>query len=134
MSATSVTLRNDAAAANITVAAGTNATFTPDGVEIPSGLHLADAGVADFRIRPKITLKTRNPQLNNGVFSKGKRWVSVSIPRLLADGTYVNEVVRIEHEMHPETPDADVVKIRLIAAQTMFDTDLASFWATGSLA
>lgn len=133
MSAQSVTLREDAAAANITVAAGTDATFTPDGVEVPSGLHLADAGTADFRVRPKISIKTRNPQLNNGSFSKGKRWFTLTIPRLLADGTYVNDVVRVEQEAHPETSASDAEAHRLMAAQAMFDSDLSSFWSTGSL-
>lgn len=133
MGAQSVTVRVDAEPANLTVAAGTNATFTPDGVQIPSGLHLADASTADFRIRPNITLKTKNPTLNNGSFSKGKRWCDVKIPRLLSNGTYVTDIIRIEHEFHPETAAADVQKHRCIAAQMLFDSDLTSFWNAGSL-
>lgn len=133
MGAQSVTVVNDAEVADISVAAGTNSTFTPDGVEVPSGLHLADASEADFRIRPSVTLKTRNPKLVNGTWTKGKRWITTTYPRLLADGTYAYDVVRSEIEIHPETSAVDAEAHELVHAQLLFDSDLTSFRRTGDL-
>jgi hypothetical protein len=133
MSATSVTVVNDAAIADISIAAGTDSSFTPDGVEIPSGLHLADAGESDFRIRPQVTLKTRNPKLVNGVWQKGKRWLTTTIPRQAADGSYYYDVVRSEIEIHPETSAADAEAHELMHAQMFWDSDLTSFRRTGDL-
>ena len=134
MSANSLTLQTDAATTDISVVAGTDVTFTPDGVTVPNGLHLADAGVADFRVRPSITLKTRNPQLRNGVFTKAKRWITITQPRILADLTISYDVVRIEIEQHPESTAAQNDSLVAAACQTLFDADLASFRSSGSLA
>lgn len=134
MSANSLTLQTNAATTNISIVAGANVTFTPDGVSVPNGLHLADANVADFRVRPSITLKTRNPQLRNGIFTKGKRWITLTQPRILADHSISYDVVRIEIEVHPETTAALADSLIATACQTLFDSDLSSFRASGSLA
>jgi hypothetical protein len=133
MSANSATFRVDAAPTDFTVAAGTNATYTPDGVDIPNGLHLADAGETDFRVRSNITLKTRNPQLVNGIFTKGKRWATFVQPKILADDSIVYNVVRIEVEAHPECSTTEVEALVSSGAQLLVDADFTSFLLTGSL-
>jgi hypothetical protein len=127
------TVINDAAIADVTIAAGTDSTFTPDGVEIPSGLHLADAGVADFRERPQVTLKTRNPKLVGTTWQKGKRWLTTTIPRQAADGSYYYDVIRTEIEAHPETTAAQAEAHELMHAQMFWDSELSDFRRTGSL-
>lgn len=122
-------------AASFTVTGGTDQTFTPDGVSVPNGLHLADAGTADFRVRPMITIKTRNPSYNSVTgFTKGKRWASISEPIILANGEIAYNVTRIEQEIHPESTVAQELNMRFRGAQLLFDTDLSGFWTTGSLA
>lgn len=121
-------------ATGITIVGGSDLAFTPDGVSVPNGVHLAAAAVADFRVRPTITLKTRNPQLNNGTFSKAKRWLSFTLPTILTDLSVVYNVVRIEVEVHPELTAAAAVDIARIGAQLLSDDDLVTFIASGSLA
>jgi len=133
MGATAVTLKKDAT--GFTVTGGTDLLYTPDGVQVPGGLHLAASYVTSFAVRPNITLRTKNPVLDStGVYSKGKRWINVVIPKTLASGKTVFNLVRIETEIHPESTAAETADLINQAAQTLFDSDLSSFIATGSLA
>lgn len=120
--------------ATVSVSGGTVQTFTPDGVFIQNGVHLADAAEASYAIRQSLTLKTRNPQLSGSVYGKGKRWATLTVPKVLADGTISFNVVRIEVEVHPEMSSADQTDMLKKAAQLFVDADFTSFWATGSLA
>lgn len=120
--------------ATITPTGGTVQTFTPDGVFIQNGVHLADAGDASYITRNSITLRTKNPTLTGGVYSKGKRWATLTVPKVLLDGTTAFNIVRIELEVHPETSAGDSTELLKKGAQLFIDTDLAAFWATGSLA
>lgn len=113
---------------------GTAQNFTPDGVVIPSGLHLADAGQASFKLRNQISLKTKNPALVNGVYGKGKRWITLTVPMETAALEIVFNLVRIEIEVHAEMSAADFTDMTKRAAQLLFDSDLTSFLATGNLA
>jgi len=72
--------------ATITPTGGTAQTFVPDGVSIPGGVHVADGGQPDFRLREHTTYRTRNPRLVNGKYVKAKRWVSHVIPCTDSDG------------------------------------------------
>lgn len=114
---------------------GTSKTFTSDGQTVTNGLHLQDASIADFRIRPQITVKTRNPKRNpDGSYTKGKRWITLYAPKLKADGTIAPNVYRYESEIDPETTTAAELDDRKMFSQMLFDTDFESFHATGSLA
>lgn len=119
---------------SITVTGGTALAFTEDGEEVKNGVHTSAASVADFRVRPSIVAKNRNPVNRNGVFSKGKRWLTLISPQLLDDETYVHNVIRIEVEMHPEMTGAEVKSFLDLGSQLMFDTDYRTFLETGSLA
>jgi hypothetical protein len=133
MGVQSLTLKEDAT--SIAPVAGTDLTYTPDGVSIPNGIHLAAASVTDFRVRPNITLKTKNPPLNaDGTYGKGKRWLNVTVPKILADGTTSFNLVRIEVEVHPESTVAETTDLVYQAAQLLFDADTTQFIQTGSLA
>jgi hypothetical protein len=132
MGAQNVTLKKDAT--SIAVTGGTDLNFTPDGVSVSNGLHLSASSVVDFRVRPSVTLKTRNPVFNGVTFSKGKRWLTITFPQILADGTMAYNLRRIEIEDHPELSASEALNQTYQAAQLLFDSDLASFLSTGSLA
>lgn len=120
--------------ATITPTGGTNQNFTPDGVTVQNGLHLADAGEPNYIVRHSLTLKTRNPALVNGVYGKGKRYATLVQPIVLASGLTSFNVVRIEVEVHPEMASADYTDMLKKGAQLLIDSDLTTFWSAGSLA
>lgn len=130
MGAQNVTLSNGA---TIAATGGTAQAFTPDGVTIENGIHLADAAEPSFKLRGQLVLKTKNPVLQNGQYTKAKRWITTIEPFALSDGSIVPNVVRSEIEMHPDTPTADAEKLVGKHAQTLFGPDLASFRTTGNL-
>jgi hypothetical protein len=121
-------------ATGLTVTAGTAFVFSDDGVTIPNGVHLTVPATADFRLRESVTARYRPSTLSvTGEYSKDKKSVSFTTPKLLANGKYVNNVIRIEREVHPEMSAADAVDLNRMAAQLLFDTDTDNFWAAGSL-
>lgn len=121
--------------ATLAATGGTAKTYTPDGQTVVNGLHLADASVTDFRVRPQITVKTRNPKRNpDGTYTKAKRTVTLYVPELKADGTIATNIRRYESEIDPETSAASELDSRKMFAQILFDSDFESFHTTGSLA
>lgn len=126
-----ITLKQDATSAAIT--GGTDLVFESDGQPVNGGIHVMAPAVTDFRVRPNITFKTKSPVLNNGVYSKGKRWITPVFPKILADGTTVYNLSRIEIEVHPETTEAERSNQILITAQLLFNAAVQSFLTSGSL-
>jgi hypothetical protein len=118
----------------MTPTGGSDKTFTNDGVVIPSGIHIANAGQADFRIREHVAIRNRNPSLNgNGAWSRDRKAITYTVPKLLADGTYVNNVIRIEREVHPESTAAEALDLNMVGAQLLTDADFTAYWTSGSL-
>lgn len=69
------------AGATVSATGGTAFTMTPDGVDVTSGVHVADAAVSDFRVRPNATFKTKQPVLQqDGKYTREKRSVSYNVP------------------------------------------------------
>lgn len=122
-------------ATGITVTAGTDQTFTADGVAIANGLHLVDAAQTDFRIRRNITAKVKQPAYDsvNKSFSKDKKSVTLVQPKILVNGTVVYNLVRIEREVHPESTSAEALDLNRCGAQLLCDSDYDAFWSVGSL-
>lgn len=113
---------------------GTDFVFAPDGISIQNGVHLTVPAVADYSARPVATVKYRAPVLGaDGVYTKDKKSVSFSIPRTLASGKVVFDVLRIEREVHPETSAANALDMNVLGAQMLFDSEAATFWSAGSL-
>lgn len=115
---------------------GTSKTYTIDGKQIVGGLHVADASVTDFRVRPNATFRNRDPKYNSALkrFSKDKKSVTLVIPKLLADGSTEYNLIRIEREVHPESTVAEALELNTQGAQLLFDPEVAAFWSAGSLA
>lgn len=119
----------------ISATGGTAFVFADDGVTIQNGVHLVVPATVDYRVRESATLKFKPPSLDTlGVYSRDKKSVSFTVPMILASGKVVNNVIRIEREVHPEFSAANCVEMNKKASQLLFDTDTDSFWAAGSMA
>jgi len=121
--------------ATITVTAGTAMSFLDDGVTVPNGVHVTVPSTADYRVREHATFRFTPPKLlTDGTYTRDKKTVSFTVPQILASGKVVNNVVRIERELHPELSAANAVEFNKRAAQLLMDSDTDNFWAAGSLA
>jgi len=121
-------------ASGITVTAGTDQTFTNDGATIANGVHLVDAGQADYRIRRSLTFKVKQPTYGAvSGYSKDRKGVTLTSPKILTDGTTVFNLIRIEREIHPESTAAEMADLNRVGAQLLSDADFDSFWSVGSL-
>jgi len=133
MSLTTAILKSGASA--MTPTGGADETFTPDGLTVPNGLHIADAAQSDFRIRKNMTIRNRVPVLAaDGSYSKDKKSVTFVAPKILASGKTIFNLIRIEREVHPESTAAEALELSMLGAQILSDNDFLTFWATGSLA
>lgn len=120
-------------ATSFTVVGGTDLTFAPDGVVVPSGTHVSVPADTDFRIRRNLTFRNRPPVYQNGIWSKGKQSFVFQIPIILADGSVSFDLFRGEREMHPEGSAAHGLELLFVSAQILFDSDFATFWSGGSV-
>lgn len=114
-------------------AGGTTKTFVPDGLTVAGGIHVVDSSVADFRLRPQITAKTRNPKQVNGGYTKDMREILLVRPTLDSLGQVQFNYLRIQRALHPEYLAADAADMLVQGAQLFVDTDLTSFYSVGSL-
>jgi hypothetical protein len=122
-------------ATSASVVGGSDVTFTPDGQAVGNGIHIADSSQTDFRIRQNMTIKNKVPTLlGDGTYSKDRKTISIVAPKILADGTTVFNLIRIEREVHPESTAAEAFELLMLAAQAVSDSDFLSFWSSGSLA
>lgn len=120
----------------LSAAGGTAFTLTPDGQPVTSGIHVSDASVSDARIRPNATFKNKSAVLldpTKNTWSKGKRSIVYTRPKVLAAGNIIFPLIRIEIEDHPEMSAAEISAIVKEGCQFLFDADTANFVATGSL-
>lgn len=114
---------------------GTAVVFADDGVTVPNGVHLVVPGDTSYATRRTATAKYRPPVLDkDGVYSRDKKYISVTWPMTLASGKVVNNVGRVEVEVHPEFSAANAVDMRKLLAQALFDSDTDNFWTAGSMA
>lgn len=123
-------------ATSLSVTGGTAQVFTPDGQEVTSGVHVAAAAVTDFRIRPHITFKNKNPQRKaDGInYTQGTRTITSTEPYLDAATGVVHYVTNTtETRWSPSIPAANVKNSRYKHAQLMFDAELENFNTAGDL-
>lgn len=115
------------------VTGGTAVNYSADGQQVTNGVHVSDTTVADFRVRPGITFKVKQPVLNGLVWSKDKKSATLVRPKLLASGLTVFNLIRIEIEVHPESTSAEALELRTQGAQLCYDADFTNFWTLGAL-
>lgn len=118
-----------------TAASGGSAlVFADTGTTIPNGVALVVPATADYRVRQQSTWKYRAPKINSdGTYTRDSKSVSYNVPLILASGKIVNNVIRVEREVHPELSAAAATDLNKILAQMLFDSDTDNFWAAGSL-
>lgn len=113
---------------------GTAKVFADDGVTVPNGVHLTVPATADFRVRENATFRYRPASLqSDGSYTRSQFTASVTVPKLLASGKFVNNTFRITGDIHPESTATEALDIRKLAAQVLFDSDTDNFWTAGSL-
>lgn len=113
---------------------GTAKVFADDGVTVPNGVHISVPAVTDFRVREHATFRYTPAALqSDGTYSRQKNHASITAPKALASGKYVNNTVRIEMDIHPESTATEFADLRKMAAQLLFDSDTDNFWTAGSL-
>lgn len=133
MSITNLSLQKNATGGTTT--GGTAMALASDGVSVKNGIHVADMNEVNFLIRTNLTLKTRNPAKQaDGTYSKAKRFATIVVPKVIASGEVVFNLVRVETEAHPEMTDAELTNLFMLGAQLLTDSDLTAFFKTGSLA
>lgn len=123
------------AGATVAASGGTALAFAEDGQTIQNGVHLIVPSDTDYQTRRQVTAKYRPPTLNasTGVYSKDKKSISLALPLVLPDGKVVFNTIRIEREVHPSLAAASAAELCALGAQLLCDSDVTSFWATGSL-
>lgn len=117
----------------MTPTGGSNITLTEDGVQVTNGKHVSNAADTDFRTRRNLSVKNRTPSYQNGVYSKDKKTMLFTQPQILADGSTVYNLIRIEREVHPECTAANALDLNMIASQLLTASDFTTFWASGSI-
>jgi len=121
-------------AATVSATGGTALALVDTGVTVPNGLQLVVPADTNYALRRSITARVRPPVLDKtGVYGKDKKYVSFTVPKLLASGKVVPNVIRVEREIHPETTAAEASEMLKLAAQLCIDADLDNFWGSGSL-
>lgn len=122
-------------ATSIAATGGTAQVFTPDGVTVNNGIHVAAAAVTDFRVRPHISFVNKNPQRKaDGSYTLGTRTQKYTEAYLDATTGIVHYVTTvIETRWSPVVPAATVKNARYKAAQLMFVAGLENFNASGDL-
>lgn len=123
------------AGATITATGGTAHTFTDDGGEVAHGKHLIDASVTDYKTRPTMVAKVRQPVYTRATksFSKGRKALTVTMPFVDVNGEIQYPLVRCELEDHPDMTDAQYNSLLQYGAQLFFDADTVPFFKTGTL-
>ena len=121
------------ASATLAASGGSAQVFADNGVTIQNGVQLVVPADTNYVTRRSITAKFRPPVVEkNGILSRDKKYLSYTVPKVLASGAVVNNVIRVEREVHPEFTQAECLEMNKMAAQLLFDADLDGFWTTGS--
>lgn len=120
--------------ATVSATGGTALAFTTDAQTVPNGVHVVDAAATDFRTATQITARNfKIPSVDkDGVYSKGRKGMTLVKPKILASGKTVFPLGRVEIEDHPEMTQAEKDELRLETAQMLIDSDFVTFWRVGS--
>lgn len=115
------------------VTGGTATTFTETSRTVVGGKQYSNMNITDYRVRPTVTVTSKLPAFQNGVWAKGKYSLTYTIPIITASGAIAYNNWRQELEVHPEFSDVNAALLRSDGVQFGFDTDLTNFWKGGSL-
>lgn len=121
-------------AGTCSVTGGTDITFKLTGLEVKNGASFADAASTDVRTRKSLTARSQPARvLPTGKWSKDKREFTVTMPKVLADGTQDFQSSRTEFNLLAESTAADLLELKTLTAQAIFSALFADFWQTGAI-
>lgn len=119
--------------ATIAVSGGTAQTFSPDNLEVAGGIHVVDATVSDFRVRPGITFKAKSPtKKSDGTFTKEIRSGKLVLSYLDSAGIVQYDFVEVTTSLTPGS--INLPELRKKGAQLLIDSDTDHFYTVGSKA
>lgn len=121
-------------AGTLSVSGGTDITFKLTGLEVKGGNAFVDAASTDVRTRKQIIARS-NPArvLPSGKWSKDKRELTVTIPKVLADGTQDFQSSRVDFNLLAESTAADLLELKTLTAQAVISALFADYWQTGAI-
>lgn len=119
--------------ATIAVTGGTAKAFVDTGVSVPGGVQVV-VPASNANVRESATFRHRPAQLlPDGTYTRKKDTATITVPMVLASGKVVNNVIRIERDVHPEASNAAATDLNKLGAQLLVDADTDNFWLVGSL-
>lgn len=130
MSINGITLQEGA---TYTPAGGTNIVFDATGESVANGVVCVNQAETNFFAREKLIATARLPSFGtDGKWSKQKTSVRIVMPKTLASGEVVYELVRVEIESHPEGTN-NITALRKLGISALLDAELDNFFLVGSL-
>jgi len=121
---------------SVTWTGGTATTFESDGTPVATGIRVSDTVETDLRLKKHITYKNVGAKIqSDGSFSKARKFIIVTIPFELADGSISYQVVRTECEFHPEFAAiaGNLDNLRHYGAQSVLDSEVDTYFDHGSV-
>lgn len=108
---------------------GTDHAFTDVGIDVNNGSNYQDLTHSAYQTRPQLTLRTTPSKKLAGTaqVTKRKSFASLIMPKQKADGSHVNNVIRVEFEIDPETTDAEIEALGLYGGQIACGSILLDF-------
>lgn len=122
-------------ATSLSVVGGSAQVFTPDGVTVNNGVHVAANAVQDFRVRPHATFVNKVPQRKaDGSWTMGTRTIKSTEPWLDTTTGIVHYVsCDTTIRFSPVIPAATFKNARYKHLQFLFDSETENFNANGDL-
>lgn len=97
---------------------------------------ILDEGV-EFNAQTKLSFSSKDPKVSasapNG-YTQHRTTVKILEPLLLDNGNYTMNSVTVTFGVDHETTDAEILSLRVLAAQIIHDPDFDNFWNVGSVA
>lgn len=120
-------------ASGMTVTGGSDRVYADDGLRVTSGLHVTDQSAADLTLSTHATFKNKPHALqSSGKFSKGIRTFNFTLPIILADGSISYQTFEGEFGLHPAITVAQLLEMRMVAAQLIIDSELDAYYRYGT--
>lgn len=118
----------------ISITDGTARAYTQGGQKINDGINIVDTTAADFRTRPNVSLRSKEPVIDKTgtVTVKAIRQATVTHPKILASGAIDFPCGDVKMKIHPESTDAEVAEIQNAMVQVILSPDFVNFWKFGS--
>lgn len=116
---------------SIAVSGGTAQTFSPDNLEVAGGVHVVDATVTDFRVRPQITFTAKSPtKKTDGSYTKEIRRAKLVLSYIDSAGIVQYDFVQVETSL--SAGSENLPELRKKGAQLLIDSDTDKFFTVGS--